>query len=246
MKLPEGMNEDDLDDVVAVGTIQNYDDEAYREVVIENLIEKYRPYIGAIAYKYQWILDKDDLVQEGTLGLLDAVRGFKNDKKVKFKTYATPWIKKRMLRAIENTSSLIRVPVYIQQINRHIKKIQVEHPDITKEELALKLNVTPNQIGYALDVNRQVLFDQELISNRYDESDMQKLLSHDEDIQAIFNKMPEVWKVILHDRYERPKKTPYKALSQELNLSIKRVKECELDMKEWLYNEYYQLLYKTN
>jgi hypothetical protein len=138
------------------------------------------------------------------------------------------------------------VPVYIQQINRHIRKIQQEDPNITKEALAEKLNVTPNQIGYALNIQKQVLLDFDVISNRYDPSDMEKLVREDDALQAIFDAMDEIWKVILHERYERLKKSSYKALSAKLRLSIRKVKEIELDMKEWLYNAYYDLLYKLD
>ena len=246
LRLPDEIDSDNLDDLISINEMRTSEDVDYKEAVLELLLDKYQPYIRSIASKYQWILDMDDLMQEGRLGLLDAIKKFNLDKNVKFKTYATPWIKKRMLRAIENTSSLIRVPVYIQQINRHIRKIQQEDPDITKEALAEKLNVTPNQIGYALNIQKQVLLDFDVISNRYDPSDMEKLVREDDALQAIFDAMDEIWKVILHERYERLKKSSYKALSAKLRLSIRKVKEIELDMKEWLYNAYYDLLYKSD
>ena len=246
LRLPDEIDSDNLDDLISINEMRTREDVDYKEAVLELLLDKYQPYIRSIASKYQWILDMDDLMQEGRLGLLDAIKKFNLDKNVKFKTYATPWIKKRMLRAIENTSSLIRVPVYIQQINRHIRKIQQEDPNITKEALAEKLNVTPNQIGYALNIQKQVLLDFDVISNRYDPSDMEKLVREDDALQAIFDAMDEIWKVILHERYERLKKSSYKALSAKLRLSIRKVKEIELDMKEWLYNAYYDLLYKLD
>ena len=246
LRMPKDVDVDNIEDIAVVKNIRTFEDEYYREVELENLLDKYQSYIKAIASKYQWILDLDDLMQEGRLGLLDAIKKFKLDKQVKFKTFATPWIKKRMLRAIENTSSLIRVPVYIQQINRHIRKLQQENPEITKDDLAQKLNVTPNQIGYALNVQKQVLLDNDVISDRYDPSDIEKLTRNENAIQDIFDRMPAHWKVILHERYERIKKSPYKALSAKLSISIKRIKEIELNMKEWLYDEYYKLLYNLD
>jgi RNA polymerase primary sigma factor len=235
--------DDNQEDLILIRDCMTAEDETFREVSFHHIITKYKPYIEAMASKYYWIRDKEDLIQEGNLGLIEAIKRFNPSKNVKFKTFATPWIKKKILRAIENTSSLIRVPVYIQQINRHIRKIQQEHPDITKEALAEKLNVTPNQIGYALDVQRQVLFDEALIGNLYDQEDKASLIKHDQEIDQIFSQMSELWKVIVRERYEKIKKTSYKALSTKLGLSIKKIKQIELDMKEWLYDAYYKLLY---
>jgi len=57
-------------------------------------------------------LDFDDLVGHGMLGLIRALEDYDPKKRVKFATYATPWVIQFMQRAIHNTGSLIRVPEY--------------------------------------------------------------------------------------------------------------------------------------
>lgn len=52
------------------------------------LISRYIPLINKYAFQFSKILDFDDLVQEGSLGLLDAISSFRPDKDVKFSTYA--------------------------------------------------------------------------------------------------------------------------------------------------------------
>jgi RNA polymerase primary sigma factor len=53
-----------------------------------------------------------DLVQEGSLGLLRAAEKFDPDRKLKFSTYATWWIRQAIKRGLENTGKTIRVPVH--------------------------------------------------------------------------------------------------------------------------------------
>ena len=57
-------------------------------------------------------LEYDDIVNEGRLGALHAVRRFDPARGVKFFTYAVLWIKQYVRRCIENHSRTIRVPVH--------------------------------------------------------------------------------------------------------------------------------------
>ena len=58
------------------------------------------------------ILTIQDLIQEGNLGLMQAAERFEADRGHRFSTYATYWIKQRILRAISDTSRIIRLPAH--------------------------------------------------------------------------------------------------------------------------------------
>ncbi len=55
-------------------------------------------------------VEKDDLVQEGMIGFLSAVRSFKNDGSCSFATYASHCMKNRILSVIRTNSSKKRIP----------------------------------------------------------------------------------------------------------------------------------------
>jgi RNA polymerase primary sigma factor len=59
-----------------------------------------------------------DLIQEGNAGLMKAIAKFDPDLGNRFSTYATHWIKQGILRAIEEKSNLIKVPVWANGLLR--------------------------------------------------------------------------------------------------------------------------------
>lgn len=57
-------------------------------------------------------VDLEDLVQEGLLGVLDAVRAYTPQRGAAFATYAHTWAHGRMRRAVANHARTIRIPEY--------------------------------------------------------------------------------------------------------------------------------------
>jgi RNA polymerase sporulation-specific sigma factor len=88
---------------------QNGDQEALRTIIEENKGLVYRM-VGR--YWQRCVsLDREDLFQEGVLGLMRAVRGFDPARGYSFSTYATTVIRSTMQRAIDTQDSMIRLPI---------------------------------------------------------------------------------------------------------------------------------------
>jgi len=58
------------------------------------------------------ILTLQDMIQEGNLGLMKAAERFEPERGFRFSTYATYWIRQRILRCISDTSRVIRLPAH--------------------------------------------------------------------------------------------------------------------------------------
>jgi len=89
----------------------------------------------------------EDLVQEGKLGLMRAIRGFELDRNLKLSTYATQWIRQFVNRSIENKGKLIRIPIHmlskITEIKRIFRKYTEDNLGVTpsSEEIAALYNM---------------------------------------------------------------------------------------------------------
>lgn len=58
------------------------------------------------------ILTLHDMIQEGNLGIMEAAERFEPERGLRFSTYATYWIRQRILRSISDSSRIIRLPAY--------------------------------------------------------------------------------------------------------------------------------------
>lgn len=79
---------------------------------LEYLIHKYRSFVRAKARSYFLIgADREDIIQEGMIGLYKSIRDFKGDKLSSFKAFAELCITRQIITAIKTATRQKHIPL---------------------------------------------------------------------------------------------------------------------------------------
>jgi len=161
----------------------------------EFLINKYKSLVKAKAKTYFLIgADREDVVQEGMIGLYKATRDYQRDKSMAFKTFAELCITRQMITAVKNATRQKHIP--------------------------LNTYISLNRKVYDDDSDKTFL---DMISDEIVQ-DPEQLLITKEEVSGIENKMGEIlssfeWEVL--SLYLNGKS--YTEIAKELNKPVKSV-----------------------
>jgi RNA polymerase primary sigma factor len=133
----------------------------------EHMIRANLRLVPSIAKKYiRCGVPLADLVQEGNIGLMQAVKRFDYRRGYKFSTYATHWIRQGALRAIACQSRTVRLAAHkgeaVARVGQAKGRLSQEFGrEATEEELAAEMEVSPDKLEelLALSQSRPVSLD---------------------------------------------------------------------------------------
>ncbi len=135
----------------------------------DKLVESNLSFVVKVASEYRNLgLPFEDLLNEGNLGLIEATQRFDSSKGTKFITYAIWWIRKSILKALSDRSTLVRVPSYqlkkvreIRETEGRLRRRLGRQPE--REEISESLERSVNKIDQALLYSlREVSLDQKI------------------------------------------------------------------------------------
>lgn len=165
------------------------------ELAQEYLINKYRNFVRAKARSYFLIgADREDIIQEGMIGLYKAIRDFRADKLASFRAFAELCITRQIITAIKTATRQKHIP-----LNSYVslnKPIYDEESDRTLMDIISGNKVTDPE---ELVISREEFID---IENR-----MSEFLSELE------------WKVLMY--YLEGKS--YQEIAEELSRHVKSI-----------------------
>ena len=106
----------------------------------------------AMDFQRRWMQNVLDLVQEGNVGLMKAVKKFDPDKGIKFSYYAAFWIKAYILKYIMDNWRMVKIGTTQTQrklfynLNKERQRLQALGFDPTTDTLSQNLNVSREEV----------------------------------------------------------------------------------------------------
>lgn len=115
----------------------------------EDIVAQHIYLVQAVAKKFAGMSEPyEDLVQEGTMGLLNAVDMYDVERGIKFSTYATHLVTGHIRHYLRDRGRIIRQPAWVQELSGRITKTSdaLRHElkrEPTVEEIAQRLEMEP-------------------------------------------------------------------------------------------------------
>jgi RNA polymerase primary sigma factor len=188
-----------------------------------------------------------DLIEEGNLGLLNAVSRFDPSRNTRFSTYATFWIKQAIRQGLIKTGTTVRIPNYMVQLVGKWRQASNALTDClgrapTAEEVANHLQLSKKRLEFvqqALRVNAcTVSFDEIAALGMQEAARVQETLPLDDEpeqredvhrVRAMLDGMDTKHATVLRMRYGLDDDGPktLREIGTHLGLSSERVRQIE-------------------
>jgi len=215
----------------------------------ERLIESNMRLVVSIAKNYLMSgIPLEDLIQEGSIGLMTATERFDPLMGYRFSTYATQWIRQSIGRAIDNKAKAIRLPAHISESLRKIDKSRTELHRIlgeepTIEQLAEHTGLSQRKVNSLMQTTQEpVSLDMtvgdddntslgSLVLDRNAPNPQDELIAQEMrgEIDAILDTLDEREKIVMRKRFgfDEDDKSVLQQIGDELHLSRERVRQIE-------------------
>lgn len=222
------------------------DKDAAQKLVVSNL-----KLVVNLAYKFRNFRDVPDLIQEGNLGLMTAMKKFNIEEGVRFATYATWWIKAKIQEFIISQMSIVRfgktrderklffnMMATIKDIQSYDTGSEISREELI-QEVAKRLNVTPDKVIDALQVvssYNDVSIDQtiegsdEKLIELKDKTDFDQELDDESmriKLQNAISSLNEREKFIIWNRYLADETKTLEEIGEQFGISKERVRQIE-------------------
>ena len=227
-----------------------------QQTATHTLVEEHLGLVIHVAKRYagsylgHHILDLDDLVQEGVLGLMHAAEKFDARKGFRFSTYATWWIRQAIGQAIMNESRTIRVPTTIWNASRRLIRAQAllwqqcqREPSL--DELAAVMQCAKEQVLVLLQLQQEpvsleqpVYSEQEvtLVGDQIAAPDNTEQREQRAEITDLLKHLTAQEQQVIQTRYQLGQITtygmediplPYTEVGRKLQMTVELVKSVE-------------------
>lgn len=226
--------------------------ESHDVLAAEKLVLSHMRFVAFIAYGYKgYGLEQTDLIQEGAIGLMKAVKRFNPYRKVRLSSFAVYWIRAEIHEFILKNWKIVKVATTKAQRKLFFKlknaKKQIYHSLTNKEaiKIATELSVRPkdvlemesrlqfNDVGFNVAKNNDDDFSPEdyLSDNNQNPEiiviNQDQAYSKQQKLYQELNKLDERSLDILQSRYLKEEKQTLHTLADKYGVSAERIRQLE-------------------
>ena len=219
---------------------------------VDRLVRAHLRLVLAMAWEFRsYGMAAEDLVAEGLLGLVKAVRGFDPDRGVRLASYAAYWIRAYMRRCSIENRRIVRPPASragrkvlagLRRTERRLEQDAGVRPDVETLAQALGVGVADVEEMRAALGAKDVPLDAEVDGRRHDVAcnapspeslviEREQRHAHEQLVQQALEQMPSRTRRIVEQRCLRDGATSLSELSDEFGISRERVRQIEADAK---------------
>lgn len=224
--------------------VQRGDEEAFRKLIEANL-----RFVVAMAKKYARSgYPLHELINEGNLGLIEAVSRFDPLRGVRFITYASWWIRQAILAAIAHHGQVFSLP---PKLKHELYRFETRVSNLTQElgrrpsvdEISKELGMTeqhvrgmmegpPTEVSLSTPVGEESEIRLEDLIEDHSVAPVDELLiarSFEEQLQTLLSQLDEKERLIIERRFglgDRDSQT-LAEIGSEMHLSRERIRQIE-------------------
>src|SRR5215470_13109429 len=224
--------------------VQKRDEEAFRKLIEANL-----RFVVAMAKKYSRSgYPLHELINEGNLGLIEAVSRFDPSRGVRFITYASWWIRQAILAAIAHHGQVFSLP---PKLKHELYRFDTKVANLTQElghrpsvdEISKELGMsekdvrdmmegTPSEVSLDTPIGEGAEMRLEDLIRDQSITPVDEVLiarSFEEQLQTLLSQLDDKERVIIERRFGLGDREPQTLaeIGSELNLSRERIRQLE-------------------
>ena len=170
-------------------TYSNCRDDSKRRAIHINIVENGMILVKKMASTLarQTGVPFEDLVQVGALGLIKAIESFSPDKKTKFTTYASYYIKGELSHYMRDKSALIKMPRQIQELivkiytaAKRLTLLNNNEPSV--KDIADFIKVSPEKVEEVINIDKykyMISLDQAIFADDEESTLLEKIPADD-------------------------------------------------------------------
>lgn len=231
---------------------------AIADAAREKIINCNLRFVIAVAKKYANGNNLLDIINEGNIGLMEALDTYSNDKGTKFSTWAVWYIRKHITAYINSNSHLVK-NIVMPKIKAFIKRyrsefIKKEDREPTNDEIAnmieekLGFNVHPSDVNDStytyidkpissdadsnMDNVSNLSFLSDVLSNNNDVENQIENENHKEILNKLFSILTERERKIIKMTYGIGYFRPYtnEEIAKEIGLTLERIRQLNIEI----------------